>query len=161
MGGLAPNEHTRDLLDASLALAQTQLIGQLTDETSLDGRTTGTLGFNGALLAVDVAARSLLGPYWWAPLIALGLATLCCLGPALAVGSSFTRNADLGPPANAFYRIYVGQSSACAREQLLDDLDTAFLNNARRVRAKQRALLAAILILAVGLIASNVPIGLA
>jgi hypothetical protein len=37
------------LLDASLALSRTQLLGQIADETSLDGRTMGTLGFNGAL----------------------------------------------------------------------------------------------------------------
>jgi hypothetical protein len=39
-----------DLLDASLSLAHTQLVGQLADETSLDARTMGTLGFIGALL---------------------------------------------------------------------------------------------------------------
>lgn len=37
------------LLDAALSLARTQLVGQLVDETSVDGRMMGTLGFSGAL----------------------------------------------------------------------------------------------------------------
>lgn len=37
------------ILDATLAFSQTQLLAQIADETSLDGRTMGVLGFNGAL----------------------------------------------------------------------------------------------------------------
>lgn len=39
------------ILDATLAFSQTQLLAQIADETSLDGRTMGVLGFNGALVA--------------------------------------------------------------------------------------------------------------
>ena len=154
------DDDAQDLLDASLALARTQLVGQLTDETSLDGRTMGTLGFNGALLAADVAARGLLGAYWWAPLIAVGLATLCCLRPALAIGPNFARGTDFGPLADGFYRSFADEPSTVGREQMLDDLDKAFANNARRFAAKQRALRAALIILAVGLIAAALLIGL-
>jgi hypothetical protein len=49
------------LLDATLSLARTQLVAQLTDETSVDGRIMGTLGFSGALLAADLAAKGALG----------------------------------------------------------------------------------------------------
>ena len=50
-------------LEATLELAQTQLLAQIADETSLDGRTVGILAFLGALLAVDVAAKDTdLGP---------------------------------------------------------------------------------------------------
>ena len=69
------DDGAQDLLSDSLALARTQLASQIADENSLDGRTMGTLGFNGALLAADLVARGLLGPYWWTPLIAIGLAT--------------------------------------------------------------------------------------
>jgi len=41
------NENAQDLLGDSLALARTQLASQIADENSLDGRTVGTLGFNG------------------------------------------------------------------------------------------------------------------
>jgi hypothetical protein len=155
------DDDAQGLLDASLALARTQLVGQLTDETSLDGRTMGTLGFNGALLAADIAARGLLGACWWAPLIAVGLATLCCLRPALAIGPDFARGTDFGPHAEGFYRSYAGKPLIVAQEQLLDDLDTAFLNNALRFAAKQRALRAALIILTAGLIAVALLIGLA
>jgi hypothetical protein len=54
------NDGNPELLGDSLALARTQLAGQIADENSLDGRTMGTLGFNGALLAADLVARGLL-----------------------------------------------------------------------------------------------------
>jgi hypothetical protein len=36
----------------------------------------GTLGFSGALLAADLAAKGVLGPFWWIPLIVLGTSEL-------------------------------------------------------------------------------------
>jgi hypothetical protein len=54
----------QDLLGESLALARTQLASQIADENSLDGRTMGTLGFNGALLAADLVARSAASRCW-------------------------------------------------------------------------------------------------
>jgi hypothetical protein len=41
------DDGAHDLLSDSLALARTQLASQVADENSLDGRTMGTLGFNG------------------------------------------------------------------------------------------------------------------
>lgn len=149
-----------DLLEASLSLAQTQLLGQLADETSLDGRMMGTLAFNGALLAAVIAARGVLGAYWWTPLIAVGLATAICLVPTLGIGPGFARDTDLGPGADTFYLTYGGQPSTAARKQLLADLGEAFANNAHRLHAKQRALRVALVILAVGLIAAAVVIEL-
>jgi hypothetical protein len=49
------NDGNPELLGDSLALARTQLAGQIADENSLDGRTMGTLGFNGALMLEDVS----------------------------------------------------------------------------------------------------------
>jgi hypothetical protein len=147
-------------LDAALSLAQTQLVGQLADETSLDGRTMGTLGFSGALLAADLAAKSTLGVFWWTPLVVLSVATLCCLGPTLRVGVDFMRNTDLGPNADAFYLAYGRHPMLATREQLLADLGRAFSSNSRRLRAKERALRAAVVTLAVGLPLSAAVIGL-
>jgi hypothetical protein len=145
------DENAQDLLSDSLALAPTQLASQIADENSLDGRTMGTLGFNGALLAADLVAGGLLGPYWWTPLIAIVLATLCCLRPALAIGLNFARPTDIGPVADRFYRTYARGPSKVGREQMLDDLSKAVANNARRFTAKRRALQAALIVLALGL----------
>ena len=147
------------LLDAALLLARTQLVGQLVDETSVDGRMMGTLGFSGALLAACLAARSLLGAFWWMPLLVLGLAALCCLGPTLGLGIDFRRGTDLGPIADAFYLLYSAEPLARAREQLLYDLGRAISNNAHRLRAKERALWAAVAILVIGVPLSAAFIG--
>lgn len=143
-----------ELLDASLALAQTQLVGQLADETSLDARTMGTLGFAGALLAVDVAAKDLLGTAWWALLVAIGTAAACCLRPALALGFDGVNETDLGPDPFVFHATYGSRPSHAARKQLLADLGTAYARNVRRHRAKQRALQAALVALMLGVLAS-------
>lgn len=148
----------RDLLDASLALAHTQLVGQLADETSLDARTMGTLGFAGALLAADIAAKDLLGRAWWTPLVAIGLATACCLSPALGIGFGLFRHADLGPDPDAFYSAYGSEPSQVGREQMLADLAAALARNAERLRAKQHALRLSLMILLIGLFASAVAV---
>lgn len=148
------------LLDAALSLVQTQLVGQLADETSVDGRTMGTLGFSGALLAADLAARSALGAFWWMPTVVLCIATLLCFSPALWFGEDSMRKTDLGPDANAFYQMYGGQRPRMSREQLLSDLDRAFASNTRRLRAKERALRLAVVTLAVGLPFSAACVGL-
>jgi hypothetical protein len=62
-----------------LAFSQTQILAQVTDEASLDSRTIGLLAFNGALLGGTLAAKALLGYYWWAPLIVVALASGPCL----------------------------------------------------------------------------------
>jgi hypothetical protein len=143
-----------ELLDAALVLAQTQLLAQIADETSLDSRTMGILAFNGALLAADVAARGLLGTWWWTPLLALSLPTLMCLRSALA------KETDLGPLAITFYASYGGQPSPAAREQLLADLGGAFEENADRVKSKTRRLRWALGILVAGLIVAALMITL-
>lgn len=141
----------RLLLDDALSLAQAQLIGQVAEETSVDGRTMGTLGFSGALLAADLAANDVLGVFWWTPTIILGVAMLCCLSPTLMVGMHFMRGTDLGPNADSFYLTYGEIPALVAREQMLSDVGRAFSSNALRLRAKERALQAAVLTLAGGL----------
>lgn len=150
----------QDLLDASIALAHTQLVGQLADEAGVDARTMGTLGFLGALLAVDIAAADLLGAAWWVALITIGLAAICCLGPVLGIGLGASRRTDFGPDPAAFYSRYDGWPSTIARRQLLAELVSAFMSNASRLRIKQRALGAALAVLTVGLVASTFVAGL-
>jgi hypothetical protein len=143
-----------DLLEATLELAQTQLIAQIADETSTDGRTMGVLAFIGALLAADIAAKDVLGRWWWTLLVAVGLATFPCLR------STFGKDTDLGPPALTFYATYGGHTSKRAREQLLADLDASFQINATRVKVKRRRLRWAVGIISVGLVVASLLIGL-
>jgi hypothetical protein len=154
----APRETVLDqdrTLDATLAVAQTQILAQVTDEASLDGRNMGLLAFNGALLGGTLAAKTLLGTYWWTPLVAVGLATAPCLW------SVFVKNSAFGPPAREFYERFGGQDARLARAQLLADLDDAFAFNASRVRAKAIRLQVALSILTGGLIIAALLITLA
>jgi hypothetical protein len=148
------------LLETALSLAQTQLVGQLADETSVDGRTMGTLGFSGALLAFALAAKDALGALWWVPLLVLSTATLLCLVPTLRFGADSLHRTDLGPGAYIFYQLYNGEPPWRSRELLLSDLDEAFARNTRRLRMKERVLSLAVMTLAIGLPFSAVLIGL-
>lgn len=149
-----PAREPEDLLEAALELAQTQLLGQLADETSLDGRIMGILAFIGALLAADIAAKSILGIWWWTPLVGIGIATIPC------ARSIFTPDTLLGPRSYQFYADYGGHPSGVARKQLLTDLDTASLANLARVKTKRRCLRAALVIVSVGLIGASLMITL-
>ncbi|MFZ0973124.1 MAG: hypothetical protein WAN22_12925 [Solirubrobacteraceae bacterium] len=150
----AQTTNRNDLLEATRELAQTQLLAQIADETSLDGRTVGILAFLGALLAVDVAAKDILGTWWWTPLVGVGLATLPCLRSILS------KDTDLGPLSVTFYATYGGHPSTAAREQLLADLADAFENNAARVKTKRSSLRWALAIIAAGLIGASLMITL-
>jgi hypothetical protein len=77
-----PTDETRGLIvDAALALAETQLLAQVADDASLDGRATGLIGFNGALLAASIAAKELLklGRFWPVPIAVMVASTLMLL----------------------------------------------------------------------------------
>lgn len=112
----------------------------------------GTLGFAGALLAADIAAKDALGHDWWTP------AVVSCLGPALGIGRNFKRDTDLGPSAKDFFATYGTQPSKLAHEQLLTDLDQSLRNNGRRLKAKQRALRTAVSLLVLGFVGSGIAI---
>ncbi len=148
------SDRPEDLLEASLDLAQTQLLAQIADETSLDGRTMGVLAFLGALVAADVAAQGVLGKWWWTALIGVGLATMPCLY------SVFARDTKLGPQSLTFYTTFGGYPSTVARQQLLADLDVAFRANSARVKRKRRCLRAAVCTTAVGLIGASLMVTL-
>lgn len=136
-----------NVLDAMLALSHTQILAQVTDEASLDSRTVGLLAFEGALLGGTLAAKSLLGHYWWTPFIAVGISTVPCLW------SVFKKTSAFGPPALDFYKKF-GADGLGVRTQLLVDLDDTFDFNARRVKWKTWRLRFAITALIVGLVAA-------
>jgi hypothetical protein len=133
------------LLDTMLTLCQTQMLAQIADETGLDGRTMGLLGFNGALLAADIAVRDILGMWWWLPVPFLVAATALCLRSILS------QDTHLGPEALTFFTTFGSKSSDEARSQLVAELDVALRANASRAREKTTSLRAALGILIVGL----------
>lgn len=139
-----PREH-EDLLEAALEVVQTQLLAQLAEETSIDGGTMGWLAFLGALLAVDVAAKGLLGKWWWTPLLGVGAATVPCLM------SIFAGAPQLGPRIIPFYERYGGHESRVARTQLLADMYASFGKNGVRVGKKRCRLRIAVVITVIGL----------
>ena len=133
------------LLDAMLALAETQILAQVADEASIDGRTIGVLAFNGVLLGGTLAAKTLLGRYWWTPLGVVGIATLPCLW------SVFKKTSAFGPLARGFYEKFAPLGPLGARAQLLADLNFTFDFNAKRVKWKTRRLRVSVASLVVGL----------
>lgn len=145
----------RELLDAMLAFSQTQILAQVADEASIDGRTVGVLAFNGALLGGTLAAKTLLGHYWWTPLVAVGVATGPCLW------SVFRKTSAFGPLALDFYERFGGLGPLSARTQLLSDLNDTFGFNAHRVKRKTRRLRFSLATLVVGLIGAALLIAVA
>jgi len=151
-------------VEAALFAAQTQLLAQVADDASLDGRSTGLVGFNAATVAATIAAKDLLGRYWWVPLPSLGLSTLILVVSLFGrLESLLTKNEgalDLGKAAAAFFEDYGDRPRLRALEQLLADLGAAFSANARQISAKRRRLQASIAILLAGLTVAAVLIAL-
>src|SRR5271166_2537178 len=127
--GKSPAGSDRSVIaDVALALAGTQILAQVADDASLDGRATGLIGFNGALLAVTIAAKGLLGTFWWAPQVVVVISTLMLLralyGRFIDQRSSKLglHSADIGVGARPFYEGYAEQPALAAQEVLLRDL---------------------------------------
>ena len=90
------------------------------------------LGFNGALIAGDIAAKSLLGRSWWAPLIGLAISSLI-----VVLSAAFSaQKLSLGPPPLDFYSAYGAEGDL----QLLSDLNQAIGENNRTLVRKDRSL---------------------
>jgi hypothetical protein len=162
------SDETRGVVaDAALALVETQLLAQVGDDASLDGRATGLIGFNGALLAAAIAARELLalGPFWPSPIAVVAATTLMLLW--VLYGGSHRDQRDherrsrpnrvgvsVGIRADNFYEQYAEGHPLEARERLLDDLVLSFDKNYKRITRKRRWLQAATVFLVVGLAAA-------
>ena len=134
-----------ELLDAMVGFSETQILGQVADEASIDGRTMGVLAFAGALLGGTLAARDLLGPLWWTPLIPVAAASGWCLWSVKKQATAY------GPYALSFYERFGGLGPLLARTQLLADLDRTFKLNEVRVANKQKRLRRSLVTLVVGL----------
>jgi hypothetical protein len=142
------------VVDAALALAETQLLAQIADEASLDGRATGLVGFNGALLAAIIAAKELIGGSWLvAFFVVIGVILLLLVGLYDGRGDLQRKppRSNIGADAALFYEEYGAGSPLDARERLLKDLARDVDKNAKRIRRKGRWLQVATLVLVVGL----------
>jgi hypothetical protein len=143
-----PDDDKSAILDAALALAKTQLSAQVADDASLDGRTTGLVGLNGALVAAVVAAQDVLGPIWWAPVLVLAGSTLLMLRTLFGVDR---KGPDLSVRAAVFYENQGAEKSIPARELLLAELNKAFGFNVDRLMRKRERLQHALVALLTGL----------
>jgi hypothetical protein len=152
------------VVDAALVLAETQLLAQVAEDANIDGRTTGLLGFSGALVAATIAAKEPIGFFWFAPLVVLGLVTFAFLW--ILYGGTKLRHllTDLlhppnrmgfGVPAGKFYENFAGTSPLKAREDLLKELAKVVEENAARIRRQQRRLQVATIAMIVGLVVAG------
>lgn len=143
------------MLEAAIFVAQTQLLAQVADDASLDGRSTGLVGFNAAIVAATIAAKEVLGTYWWTPLPPLFVSTLILVVTLFGrLESLLTKNEgalDLGKPAATFFEKYGSRRRLEALKQLLADLGAAFSANAKQIAAKRRRLQVSIGIFLAGL----------
>lgn len=157
----ATDETKGIVVDAALALAETQLLAQFAEDANIDGRTTGLLGFSGALAAATVAAKEPIGSLWFAPLVVLGTVTLVFLW-ILYGGARFRgllaalwrrpNRVGYGVPTLAFYEAFAGRSPLTARESVLGELAKVVDENAARIGRKQRGLQLATITMIVGLL---------
>jgi hypothetical protein len=135
------------VLEALVALSQSQVAALLARGASLETQSFGLIGLNTALGAGVLAAQEpILGASWWAPLPGLA-ASIVAAGGAISIGKY-----DLGPDPVVFYNSYnqvkVDDEGLA---QLLVDLRESTRNCAGALRLKTLVLTAA-----VGLLAATV-----
>ena len=125
--------------EAVVGLARGQLDAQSAAGDNIDLKAMGLLGFDGALLAANLAAKDLLKDHpWWLPLPGLGISIVLCL----AVSREYQH--DAGPDPAGFYANFGGQTPTVALAQLLADLRDSRERNAPRLTRKRRLLSAAL-----------------
>jgi hypothetical protein len=135
---------------AKVALARAQLDAQSSAADNIDLKAMGLLGFNGALVVADLAAKDLIHRLWWAPLPGLAVSIALCL--AVSARYAF----EQGPDPAAFYTSVGGQPPAVALAQLLADLRSAYTTNLVPLERKWRLLTAALFTLFAAAVAAGV-----
>lgn len=141
------------VLERALTLAHNRLLAQVAEESSLDVRTAGIVGFNGALILATIALEEQLGACWWIPLPFLGISTAVLLRSLFGAldrrlakwtGGKRRVSVGIGPDAARFYDRYEKKGAIAAGEALLGDLTLTYEQNAERFNAKRRRLQAGI-----------------
>jgi hypothetical protein len=142
------------MLEALVALSQSQIAAVLARSAALETQSFGLIGLNTALGAGVLAAQEpVLGASWWAPLPGLA-ASILAAGGAIVVGKY-----DLGPDPVDFYNRNTG-ADAAGLAQLLVDLRASVVQCAGALRLKTFVLIAAVATLAATVGYSAVVIGL-
>jgi hypothetical protein len=127
--------------EAMVVLAISQIEAQTPAADNTDLKAMGLLGFNGALIAANVALKDSLHHLWWLPLPGVAASILLCL----MVSRQYEFEA--GPPAAEFYATYGGQTSAKALAQLIADLEASFLHNLGALADKRKWFARALVVL--------------
>lgn len=132
------------LLTTLIGLAEFQ-IGALFDRgTNLDTQALGLIAFDGALIALTVAAEPLLdknhvlGSLWWVPIP--GLVVSVVVAGLVTTAPRF----DLGPSPTEFYENFSDKGDQKALEQLLVDVVETQKRSAEPLAAKTRRLIIAL-----------------
>jgi hypothetical protein len=118
--------------EAMVAMAIAQIAAQTAAADNNDLKAMGLLGFNGALVAANVALKDSLHHLWWLPLPGIVISIAMCL----LVSRHYEFEA--GPPAALFYAAYGGQTSVNALAQLVADLDFSFQHNLGPLTEKRK-----------------------
>jgi hypothetical protein len=141
------------MLEALVALSQSQIAALLARGAALETQSFGLIGLNTALGAGVLAAQEpILGASWWAPLPGLAVSILAA-GAAIGIGKY-----DLGPDPVVFYNHNTVDDVGLA--QLLVDLRASARECAGALRLKTLVLAAALALLATTIGYSAVVIGL-
>ncbi len=144
------SEETRGVIaGAAIALAETQLLAQIAEDANLDGRTTGLIGLNGALLVADFAIKGELGTLWFLPLIVVAASTMLLL-PTLF--GPDRKSLDIATPAALFYETKATAEVIPGFELLLAELNKAFGVNKALLERKRKRLQYALVVLLGGLV---------
>ncbi len=131
-------EDSAPLLGPLIELAEAQLAAMISRGENLDSQALAVVAFDGALIAVAVAA---FGCRWWIPV--LGLAFSIVAGALVLAVQDF----EVGPSAGAFFALNQDKPERDALELLLSDLLDSQRRNARPLRTKTVRLVASVALL--------------
>lgn len=140
------------MLEALIDLTTAQIEAVHARAANLDAQALGLVGFDAALVTVDLAAQQLLGHWWWIPIP--GLAISIVLGTSVMVVTRF----DLGPSPSDFYARHAASPRDDALEHLLSDLIASQQDNAQPVHVKTERLVLSLVILLLTIVCSSVVI---
>ncbi|HVS06737.1 MAG TPA: hypothetical protein VHK65_11315 [Candidatus Dormibacteraeota bacterium] len=137
-------------MDLVIALAQSELAAQVTQESGLDTKATGLAGLAGTVVIAVLATRSSFGPAWWVPFGGFLLATI------LALVTLFTDPLSVGPLFPDFYDGIKTDPEETAKRKAIEDLSADIENNTRLLNVKRALLQRTLYLYAATLVISTV-----
>jgi hypothetical protein len=141
-------------LDVIIARAEAELSAIDDDVDAADNRIYAFLALNVVLAFGLIGLRDTLQPWWWTPLLGLGLST------ASFCSALLPREYDYGPNIETFYRTWLYATPDDLRTQLIGELYGAIGKNRRLLKSKSRPFYIGFVFLAVTVVAGGVFVGL-